>query len=239
MSITPEATILVSVDASDAKEPTEELVELLSAQSLVILGYWQVPDQSSTGQLRSQFGEEATAAIEAVATRFSDAGASVESTVVFTHDWYTTINKVATDYDVDGVLTADPFEKKFSRVLVPIRGDPNLERIIAFVSHLLRENDAHTTLYNVADSEEDAQTGEFILRGACDRLEEEGIEPERINWTQERDTSAEQAIIDTAAEYDLVVVGESQPSLSERILGRVTNQVIEQSPIPVLVVRRK
>lgn len=239
MSIASEATILVSVDASDPEEPSDALVELLSPHSLVILGYWQVPDQSSTGQLRSQFGEEATAAIDEVTARFVEAGADVDSTVVFTHDWYATIEKAATDYDVDGVLTADPFEETFSRVLVPIRGDKNLERIVAFVALLLRGSDAHGTLFNVADTEEEAQTAEFILRGAADRLEEEGVDPERLDWRQERSTSPENAIITAAADYDLIVVGESEPSLRERLLGRVTNQVIKRSPVPALVIRRK
>lgn len=239
MSTVSEVTILVSVDASDPKMPSEGLVELLSPHSLVLLGYWQVPDQSSTGQLRSQFGEEATATIEEVATHFTEKGADVEPVVVFTHDWYATVENVATEHDVDGVLTADPFEETLEQVFVPIRGDENLERIVAFVGLLLAENDAHATLFNVSDTEEAAQTGEFLLRGACDRLEEEGVDSERLDWRQERDVSPERAIIATAADYNLIVVGESEPSLRERLLGRVTNQVIENSPIPVLVVRRK
>lgn len=44
-------------------------------------------------------------------------------------------------------------------------------------------------------------------------------------------------IIEAAKVYDLLIVGESKPSLTERILGSVTNEVIEQSADPLLIVR--
>jgi len=234
-----EATVLVSVDARDPEEPSDGLIRLLGPHSLVLLGYWQVPDQSTTGQLREQFGEEATATLESLAARFADAGADVTTQVVFTHDWSETVERVATEHDVDALFTEDPFRGELDRVLVPLRGDDNLERIVGFVALLLRESHAEVTLFNVADTEGDAQTGEFILRGACDRLEEEGVDADRLEWRQERADSAQAAIVDAASEYGLIVVGESDPSLRERILGGVTNRVIANSPVPVLIVRRR
>lgn len=229
--------ILIPVDATALGEPSPGIIDLFGTHSLVILGIYEVPDQSATDQVRAQFGEEITADIKTLAARFTDRGATVESTVVFTHDRRKSIERVAAEEDVDAVLAAGPLDTELERVLVPLRGDDNLERIVAFLGTLMRESDASVTLFNVADSDEEASRAEFILRGARDRLVEDGIESERIEWTQERDFSPSEGILQAAEAYDLLVVGETEPSLRERLLGDVTNRIVAESPRPVLVVR--
>ncbi len=233
-----EATILVPIDASDPGDPSADLVELLSPHSLVVLGYYPVPDQSSAEQLRSQFGEEATAAIDEITDRFTQAGADAESLLVFTRDRSKTIDRVAAEHEANAILTTGAVGESLDQILVPMRGDENLDQIIDFVGVILQGSEASVTVFNVASSDKDASRGELIVRGACDRLQEQGIDPDRVNWRQEENGAVSDAIVGTAAEYDLLVVGESKPSLRERILGEVTNRVIDKSPAPVLVVRK-
>jgi nucleotide-binding universal stress UspA family protein len=233
-------TILVPVDASDTVEPPTALVELLRPHELVVLGYYPVTDQTSTDQARDEFGAETEEAIQAIADRFAERGGGAESVVVFTHNRSKTIDNVAAEYDVDAVLTPGAVGDRLERILVPLRGDENLDRILGFVGVLLRERDATVTLFNVVESEEDASHGELLVRGAADTLaEDEDVDPSRVDWRQERDSSPSAAISKASKEYDLLIVGESQPSLTERILGRVTDQVIEQSADPLLIVRDK
>lgn len=235
-----EPTVLVPIDASDPGEPPQGLVELLSPHQLVVLGYYPVPDQTATEQARTQFGEEATDAIEAIADRFAERGAGAESVVVFTHDRSETIDNAAADHDVDAVLTAGPVGESLERILVPLRGDDNLDRILGFVGVLLRDSDATATLFNVAESADTASRGELLVRGACDRLEdEEGIDPARVDWDQEIGSPVTDTIVDVGDGYDLIIVGESKPSLTERILGKVATTVIDKSSEPLLIVRDK
>jgi nucleotide-binding universal stress UspA family protein len=235
-----EPTVLVPIDASDPGEPSQGLVELLSPHQLVVLGYYPVPDQTATDHARRQFGEEATEAVEGIADRFAERGGGAEPVVVFTHDRSETIDNVAADYGVDAVLTAGPVGESLDRILVPLRGDDNLDRILAFVGVLLRDSDATATVFNVAESEADASQGELLVRGACDRLEEEeGIDPARIDWRQATGTAVTDTIVNVADAYDLVIVGESEPSLTERILGKVTNTIIDRSSEPLLIVRNR
>lgn len=230
--------ILVPIDASDPVAPSQALVDLLHPHRLVVLGYYPVPDQTATNQARAEFGEEATDTIDAIADRFAERGPEAESVVMFTHDRSVTIDNVAAEYDVDAVLTAGRVGDSLDRILVPLRGEDNLGRILGFLGELLRESDATATMFNVAASEDDASRGELLVRGACDRLEdEEGIDPRRIDWRQEINSSVSGAINEASAVHDLLVVGETKPSLPERILGSVTNEVIEQSSDPVLIVR--
>jgi nucleotide-binding universal stress UspA family protein len=44
-------------------------------------------------------------------------------------------------------------------------------------------------------------------------------------------------IVDAGANHDILVIGESEPSLVESILGDVPSLIIERSNRPVLVVR--
>lgn len=233
-------TILVPIDASDPTEPSQALVDLLGPHQLVILGYYPVPDQTATEQARSQFGEKATEAIERISDHFPKRDPGRETVLIFTHDRSKTIDNVAADYDVDAVLTAGHVGETLDRILVPLRGDDNLDRILGFVGVLLRKSDATATVFHVTESDEEASRSELLVRGACDRLEdEEGIEGSRIDWRQERDSSPTNALIEAAEAYDLLVVGESKPSLTDRILGDVSDQVIDRSDDPLLIVRER
>lgn len=233
------ATVLVPFDASDPGSPSGDLVELLGPHSVVALGYYPVPDQSTTEQLESQFGEEARETTESIAEQFADRGADVTTVVVFTHDRSTTIERVATEYEADAVLTTGLVEGTLDRVLVPLRGDDNLEQIVKFVSVLLRQSTAEVTVLNVAESDDDAAQGELIVRGACDRLEEAGLGSDRVGWRQERSGDVSSTIESVAEGYDMMMLGETEPSLRERIIGGITLDLIDQSPKPVLIIRNQ
>ncbi|MES3517461.1 MAG: universal stress protein [Natronomonas sp.] len=232
-----ETTILVPFDASDPGEPSPALVDLLSPHRVVVLGYYPVPDQSSTDQLRDEFGDEANEAAAEIASRFADRGAGADSVVVFTHDRSKTIDRIAAEHGVDAVLTEGPIGEELEQIFVPLRGDGNLESIVSFLEALLTQSTATVTLFNVPEDDEEDARGEFLLRGAQDRLLEAGVDPERVTWEQKRSGSPGAAIVEAAEAYDLIVTGETEPSLRERLLGDVTDRIITQSSHPVLVVR--
>ena len=232
-----DSTVLIPINAAEAEDLPVTLVKTLAPLHIVVLGYYLVPNQAAPEQVRSNHKEEATAAIDDAVSQFTDRGAEVESVVVFTHDKDETIDHVADEYDVDAVLTPGEYVEELSRVLVPMRGDENLEKIISFSTDLLRQSDVTATLYNVAESDGDASHGELLLRGARDRLAENGIAPDRVNWQVDRGDSPGDKIVTTAQEYDVLIVGESEPSLRERILGRITGHVVDRVEKPVFVVR--
>jgi len=231
------STVLIPINAAEAENLPVALVELLAPLRVVVLGYYPVPDQASPDQLRSTHEDEATAATEDAVAQFADRGAAVESVVVFTHDRSETVDHIAIDYDVDAVLTPGDCNEKLTRVLVALRGDENLDGIISFLTDLVRERDTTATLYNVAKSDDEASRGELLLRGACDRLAENGVDPDRVQWQLDRGSPPEEGIVAAAEEYDMLVVGESEPSLRERIFGRTTGRVVDRVTRPVLVVR--
>lgn len=238
MSGMDDPTILVPIDVSEpsSSEPDVALVELLHPLRVVLLGYYPVPDQAAPEQLRDEYEAEATERIEQIADAFADRGGDVEAVVVFTRDRGASVDRLAAEYDCDAVLSPGTFER-VERVFVPLRGDPNLERIVSFVGELLRESDATVTLYHAVTSGEDASESEFVLRGVADRLAESGLARERITWERSETDSPAAEIVSHAEDHDIVVIGESEPSLRDRILGDVPARIIDRTGRPVLVVR--
>jgi len=230
------STVLIPINAAEGEEMPVGLIELLSLLRVVVLGYYPVPDQASPEQLQADHEADAAAVVDEATARFLDRGTEVESLVVFTHDRSETVDRVALDYDVDAVLTPGDCDG-LNQVLVALRGDENLEAIVSFVADLVRDSDTAVTLYNVADSDDEASRGELLLRGVCDRLDEEGVDLDRVEWQLDRGDSPSDAITAATEEYDLLVVGESEPSLRERIFGPTTGRVVERVSRPVLVVR--
>lgn len=229
-------TILVPINVAEPSTPDPDLVELLHPLRVVLLGYYLVPDQAAPEQLRDEYEGEATETIERIGDAFADRGGDVEAVVVFTRDRSTSIDRLASEYDCDAVLLPGEFET-VTRVLVPLRGDPNLDRIVTFVEALLRESDAKVTLYHAVTPNEDPTESEFILRGAADRLSEDGLDRDRIEWRQSETDAPVSDIVALADDHDVVVIGESEPSLRDRILGDVPNRIIDRTGKPVLVIR--
>lgn len=228
--------LLWPTDAADPTAPPAGLLDLLADHRLLVLGHYSVPDQTTPEQLRSTHGDAATAAVESVADAIHERGIPVESVVVFTRDRAETIDRVAAEREVDAVLTPGVVDQPITRIFAPIRGDENLERVVSFVAGLARRSGVEVTLYNTGDSGE-ASSGEFLLRGAADRLSEGGVDPDRIEWIGEESEDAVESILVAATEYDLLVIGESEPSLRERILGNAAGQLVDAADQPVAVVR--
>ncbi|MCL9813061.1 universal stress protein [Natranaeroarchaeum aerophilus] len=231
-------TVLLPVEVDEATTPPGALIDLLGPHRVVVLGYGTVPDQTPTEQYEAEFGDAARERTDAIVDEFEGQN-DVVSTVVFTRNRSQTVDRVAEEYGVDAVVTPGEVDNAVDDILVPIKGDPNIVRLVEFTGRLLENSQVTVTVFHVADSDADEARAEFLLRGACDKLRELGVDPDRIGWKQERSGSAAKTIAATAEEYDLLVVGESEPSLRRRILGGVTGRISDRTNRPTLVVRRR
>ncbi len=224
-------TILVPVDVSEPDLPALSVLEVLRPFEVVLLGYFPVPDQAEPALIRQEYEDEAGARLAALAEGRSD----VTEVLVFTHDREATIDRVADEHDCAVVLTAGDTDH-LDRILVPIKGDANVERIVDVLARLLGETDATATLFHAADAA-DVAAGEMLLRGAVDRLTDQGVDPGRVDRSVTEAGDAGAAIAAAGDGYDLVVLGETEPSLRERIIGDTLSRIIDGMDVPALVVR--
>jgi nucleotide-binding universal stress UspA family protein len=237
MTNEPNPTVLVPVDVSTEDRPDPELLKLLGPAKVVLLGWYPVPDQTAPGQLQDEHESEAVDRIEAVAESLPDDGPDVETVVVFTHDRATTVDRIAEDSASDVVVVPDDVTR-VERVFVPIRGDVNVERILGVVGALLEDNEVTVTLFHATpEGDEDPSVGDLVLGDAADELVEAGVDRDRIERENVVTESTVDEIVDAATNHDVVVIGETEPSLVEQILGDVPSEIIDRSDRPVFVVR--
>jgi nucleotide-binding universal stress UspA family protein len=195
-----------------------------------------IPDQTAPGQARMQFEDRAVARLDDFEEMLTDAGATVERRLVFTHDGEATVDRMIYEHECIAVLIPEAIGS-IEDILVAIRGPVGLDRIARVVAGLFGGTNTTVTLYHVAE-DEDAE-GSELLADARERLVELGMDAAAIETRIDRDADRVDAIADAAEGFDVVVVGESDPTITTFVFGMTAEKVAEQFLGPVLVVQRE
>jgi nucleotide-binding universal stress UspA family protein len=146
-----------------------------------------------------------------------------------------TIDRVAVEEECDVILTSGDADE-ITQILVPLRGERNFDRILSFTEELLTGTGAAVTLFHRGE-ESDRIPGEEILSDATDRLIQAGVDADRISQRLSEDDDTTQSIVDLGEEFDVLVLGETEPSLRDQIFGNVPAQVTADTDDPAFVVR--
>jgi nucleotide-binding universal stress UspA family protein len=226
--------VLVPFDLPDADPLPAALVDALAAADVVVLGRFELPEQTPPAIARDQFGDDATAELDALAADFEGRVRSVETRLVFDPASVDTAGRVAVEESCDVVLTAGPVDA-VERVLLPLRGPANVGRIVAFAADLLEATGASIALFHATEAD-DRVPGEELLADASDRLVAAGVDPDRID-RRLGTGDAGTRIVEAGDEYDALVPGETEPSLRERIFGDRLTAVTGETEDPTFVVR--
>ena len=231
-------TILVPVRILEGQSLPEGTAELLSNARVLLLGYHVVPEQTAPGQVRMQFETKANNRLEELESLLESAGATVETRLVFTRNGRKTIDRMVYEHDCLAVLDPEAVGD-LDDVLVPVRGTIGVDRIARVVAGLFADTDADVTLYHVVEGDESNEDARTLLDGLVGRLEAGGIDRTRIVLTVRHGDDARAAITDDAGSFDVVVMGESDPSLSTLVFGMPAEAVAERFLGPVFVVQRE
>jgi nucleotide-binding universal stress UspA family protein len=144
-----------------------------------------------------------------------------------------TIDRVAVEEECDVILTSGDADE-ITQILVPLRGERNFDRILSFTEELLTGTGAAVTLFHRGE-ESDRIPGEEILSDATDRLIQAGVDADRISQRLSEDDDTTQSIVDLGEEFDVLVLGETEPSLRDQIFGNVPAQVTADTDDPAFV----
>jgi len=233
--------VLIPIDVSDSTSRSEIDTQIVQSSKVILLGYWPIPDQSAPSQVRNQFEEEAQERLETVARRFTDEGATVQTRLVFTNDKDQSIDGAANKYECESILlpgtTSSPSETR--RGLVLVKPNADLNRIVTTLGALFADSDVELLLFHAAtnDNERLYDATEYMLRGLADRLAELGIDPDRIKWEQSTKNERLDAVLSRVSDFDFVILGESEPSVRERVFGSVQKTLAEETAKPQLTIR--
>jgi nucleotide-binding universal stress UspA family protein len=227
--------VLIPFELPDAEPIPPVLLEMLATMDVVLLGHYGLPEQTPPNAARDQFEAEAQAELDDLASPFEAAGVAVTTRLVFGTARGKAIDGAALAEGCDVILTpghADAVERLF----VPLRGESNFDRILSFVAELLAATDASVTLFHAGD-DSDRLPGEQILADATDHLVEAGVDPDRISRELSVGDDVGRSIVDLGEAFDVLVLGETEPSLRDRIFGTVLAQVTADTSDPAFVVR--
>jgi len=233
----PRPKILVPVRVLEGESLPEGTFDLLENAHVVLLGYHVVPDQTAPGQMRMQFEDQAKKRLTKLEEMLESAGATVEARLVFTQEGQKTIDRMIYEHDCLAVLDPDTVGPVES-VLIPVRGTVGLGRIARVVSGLFADSDAEITLYHVTDEDESNEDAQLLLDGLVSKLVAGGIDRERMTLTVRHGDDALSAISDTAELFDVVVMGESDPSIATFVFGMSAEKVADKFYGPVFIVQR-
>ncbi len=234
------SSILVDVELPDPAPLDPELIRVLSSLRVVLLGWFAVPEQTSPAQARDQFGDDAQAALDTIAQRFEAVGADVTTRLVFTGDELDTISRISVEENCDAVLVPAPADRvALRRVLVPFRGLHNARRIAPFVADLVQDHTTDVTLLHILEEgETEASSLSDVLEPAAAMMREQGLDADLLTLDARATDDPTDAIVERSAEYDLVVLGETEPSIRTILFGTVPEQIVQRAQVPVLVVRK-
>jgi nucleotide-binding universal stress UspA family protein len=236
--MTERPSVLVPIRVLEGESLPEGVPEFLADAHVVLLGYHVIPDQTAPGQARMQFEEQATAKLDTYEDAFVDAGAIVERRLVFTHEGQKTIDRQIREHDCLAVLVPNAVSDP-ANVLVAVRGTVGLDRLARLVGGLFDDTDVGITLYHVVGEGETGEDVEMLLDGLRDRLVDLGVAEDRIEARTDTADKPLGAIVETAEEFDAVVMGESDPTLATFVFGMRAEKVADRFLGPVLVVQRE
>lgn len=228
--------ILVPVDVLGGQGIPKTIVDAFASIPIVLLGYHEIPDQTSTDQAEFAYGEQAREELEKHREVFETAGCAVTTRLVFTHDRFVTIERVAIESGCDSILLLNP-APILEKILVGLRGDVNVEHVARLVATVLTDTEIDVTLFRVISSEDDRTEAEATLEEAAAVFEANGIGRDRIHTTVVVGKPTD-AIIEAAADHELLVIGESRPSIRRLIFRDRAERIAKHSIDPVIVVRR-
>jgi nucleotide-binding universal stress UspA family protein len=230
--------ILVPLRILEGEAIPEGIPELLRNAHVILLGYHVVPDQTATDQARSQFEEQALRQLDKHRAMLEQAGATVNSRLVFTHRGQKTIDRMITEHDCLAVLLPNASEP-LENVLVAVRGTTGLDRHIRLLLGLFASTETDITLSHVVEENESDEDAKVLLEGIKSQLVDAGMEKNAVDIQIVHDGDIQDAIVDTAESFDAVVMGESDPSVISFVFGMHAEQVANRFLGPVFVVQRE
>ena len=230
-------TILVPLELPDPEPLSPVLIEDLASLSVVILGHYDLPEQTPAALAREQFGEDAQATLDEVADAFAEAGASVRTRLVFGKDRAAAIQQVAVEEDCAAELDPAPTEG-IGRILVPLPDVAEFDQLPGFIRVLSEDSTQRITLFHVVEGGESREQGERVVTETRERLIGDGFDAAAVDTLVVEGDEHDEEILRVAADYDAVVMYEPESRLGDRVFGTLADRIAGETADPVIVVNR-
>lgn len=231
--------VLVPVDLSREDWEDLEPVELLSSTDVLLLGFYPVKDQVSLAQAREQLGEKAQRRLEILNDKFFDLGIEPESELVFSENFSDAVDRVAVEKNCSAILTWNQ-RMVFEKIGVLLKCKHSIDHVISATVWLMIDQQQEIVFVHFLEEGIDDETREkrkSVLKSNLDYLCDRGFDRDQLKIRMVVVDDPEEAMVKTANEYDVLIMGETEPTVKSTIFGLHHELVQEESDGPVLIVR--
>lgn len=231
-------TVLVFVEFPDPDVPTTGFLKGFKYPDAEVVGFYHLDDGESPEEVRAAHGEEFTSELEEIAERFEREGVRADHDLVFGRDWFAARQRIVERDAVDAILLPGA-ANTLGKVLIAARSLPNTDRKATLLDVIERDELLSVDLVHVADPDDpDGEAeGERILKRTASALVDAGVPEVRIDRTVRTGTDVAFELSQAARGYDLVVLGETERDLGDRIFGPIGEYIVDERDVPVLILR--
>jgi len=231
-------TILVFVEFPDPEFPTAGFLDHLAYPNAELVGFYHLDDDESLQEARAEYEDEFTAELRKQAERFEQRGVRTEHDLIFNDNRVEVRQRIAEDHGVDAILTPGG-AGTLGKVLIASRHTRNAEEKVAKLLNIVdRDELISVDLVHVADPDDpDGESeGERILEEMTSLLTDENIPPIQINREVRTGEDVAYELSQAARNYDLVVLGETEQDVGDRVFGPVGDYIVGEQDVPVLTI---
>lgn len=227
--------VLLSFELPDGTPISAPLARGVAGMSPVALGHFALPEQTPPEVGRDQFGDDAERALTTLIEPLAEQGVDVDRRVVFGRDRAKTIDRIADEEQCDVVFVpgASP-PAEIDRLFVPLR-DAGETDVLSFAAELAADSAATVTVFH-AEEAADRQPTDQLLAEAVEQLTAAGLTDDRIETELAGGGNVRGDVVERAADFDAIVLGASEPSLRDRLLGARPAGITLDTDRPAFVV---
>ena len=232
-------TVLVFVEFPDPKFPTGGFLNNLAYPDAELVGFYNLGDNESVQEVEAEYEEEFTTELRAQAEQFEQRGVRTDYDLIFNHDPVEARQQVAESHEVDAILIPGG-ANTLSKVLMPCRHTRHGEEKVSTLFNIIdRDNLISVDLIHITDPDdpEGEDEGERVLKDMSSILVDQDIPSVQINREVRTGSNVSFELNKAARNYDLVVLGETEQDLGDRIFGPVGDYIVDERDVPVLLVR--
>jgi len=189
--------------------------------------------------IRDEHEEECRATLQAQAERFEQQGIRTEWSLIFDHDRVEARHQIARDDGADAVLLPGG-ANTLGKVLVAARRTQNVEKKMSTLLNTVDRDDLISLdLIHIADETvpEGEKEGKRILTEMKSVLEELGVPSVQIEQEVRTGDDVAFELNRASRDYDLLVLGETEQDIGDKIFGPVAEYVVDDRDVPVLITR--
>lgn len=231
-------TILVFVEFPDPEFPTAGFLDHLAYPNAELVGFYHLDDGESLEEAQAEYEDEFTAELRTQAERFEQRGVRTDHDLIFNDNRVEVRQRIAEDHEVDAILTPGG-AGTLGKVLIASRHTRNAEEKVAKLLNIIdRDELISVDLIHIADPDDpDGESeGESILAEMTSILTDENIPPIQINREVRTGEDVAYELSQAARNYDLVVLGETEQDVGDRVFGPVGDYIVGEQDVPVLTI---